>query len=256
MHSYHPRETIVTIQSGVGSESPKAAWIREMFSQIAPRYDFLNHALSMNSDKRWRRFTAHKLSDVLDRPGARVLDLCCGTADLSLELAAKSATWAVDFCHPMLTLGLKKAARAGFPLFFIEGDALNVPFRSCQFDAVTIAFGLRNLESIEAGLAEIYRVLNPGGRAAILEFSRPRLPVLGRLFDLYFTYILPRIGKVISGSESAYRYLPESVKAFPNQRSLSSMMCAVGFSGVRYYNLSGGIAALHLGEKLSSNCRL
>jgi demethylmenaquinone methyltransferase/2-methoxy-6-polyprenyl-1,4-benzoquinol methylase len=131
----------------------------------------------------------------------------------------------------------------------LEGDALSVPFADSIFDVVTVAFGLRNLDSTEKGLREIHRLLKLGGRAAVLEFSRPQAPVFRTLFNLYFNHLLPRIGKAVSGSSSAYRYLPESVQEFPDQRELASLMRAVGFSDVRYYNLFGGVASLHLGEK-------
>jgi demethylmenaquinone methyltransferase / 2-methoxy-6-polyprenyl-1,4-benzoquinol methylase len=227
----------------------KAAQVRSMFADIAPRYDFLNHALSLNTDKRWRRFVIKKVADRLTRPGARALDLCCGTADLSLELGAVANTLGIDFCHPMLKLGLKKVRAAGLPIELVEGDALRVPIADGAFDVVTVAFGLRNLESVEGGLREIHRLLKRGGRAAVLEFSRPQVPIFRGLFHLYFTRILPRIGNAVSGSRFAYQYLPESVLAFPDQKRLATMMGTVGFSGVSYYNLFGGVAALHLGDK-------
>ena len=220
-----------------------------MFADIAPRYDFLNHALSFNTDKRWRRFVIKKVADRLTGPGAVALDLCCGTADLSLELGAIADTLAIDFCHPMLKLGLKKVRAARLPIELVEGDALSVPAADGAFDVVTMAFGLRNLESVDGGLREIYRLLKRGGRAAVLEFSRPQVPVFRALFHLYFTRILPRIGNAVSGSQFAYQYLPESVLAFPDQKRLATMMQAVGFSGVSYYNLFGGVAALHVGDK-------
>jgi len=220
-----------------------------MFGQIASTYDLLNHLLSLGTDKRWRRFTARKLSAVLALPGARVLDLCCGTCDLSIELARRAATWSVDFCHPMLVIGRKKAQRSGLPIFIAEGDALSAPFADSQFHAVTIAFGLRNLDSTGRGLEEIYRLLKPGGIAAVLEFSKPVLPLFGHIFQFYFGHILTRIGNTISGSRHAYSYLHDSVREFPDQQALSDMMRRVGFSNVAYYNLSGGIAALHLGVK-------
>jgi len=220
-----------------------------MFGQIAPTYDLLNHLLSLGIDRRWRRFTARKLSDVLTQPGARVLDLCCGTCDLSIELAKKAATWSVDFCHPMLVIGRSKARRADLPIFIAEADALSAPFPDSQFDAVTIAFGLRNLDSTTRGLQEINRLLKPGGIAAVLEFSKPVLPFFGHVFQFYFGHILTRIGNAISGSQHAYSYLHDSVRQFPDQQALSDLMLRVGFSNVAYYNLSGGIAALHLGVK-------
>jgi demethylmenaquinone methyltransferase/2-methoxy-6-polyprenyl-1,4-benzoquinol methylase len=226
----------------------KAVLVRSMFSEIAPRYDFLNHALSLNIDRRWRRFVIEKLADRL-RPDAVALDLCCGTADLSLELGVWVPTLGIDFCHPMLALGLKKVRSAGLPIRLVEGDALHVPIADGVFDVVTMGFGLRNLETPEGGLREIHRVLKRGGRCAVLEFSRPVVPLLRGLFHFYFTRILPRIGNAVSRSGFAYQYLPDSVKAFPDQEGLMRLMQAVGFSNVRYYNLSGGVAAVHLGDK-------
>jgi demethylmenaquinone methyltransferase/2-methoxy-6-polyprenyl-1,4-benzoquinol methylase len=236
-------------QHHTGSKTDRAAGIRSMFSQIAPTYDLLNHLLSLGIDKRWRRFTARKISRVLEQPSARVLDLCCGTCDLSIEMATRTAIWSLDFCHPMLVIGREKALRSELPIFIAEGDALSAPFADNQFDAVTIAFGLRNLDDTTRGLEEINRLLKPGGTAAILEFSRPALPLFGHCFQFYFGQILPRIGNAISGSKTAYDYLRDSVGAFPDQETLSNIMLRVGFSNVAYYNLSGGVAALHLGVK-------
>lgn len=223
--------------------------VQAMFAEIAPTYDRLNHLLSVNIDKRWRRLVGRQLADVLARPEALALDLCCGTADLTVALTEQSPQARVigcDFCHPMLVRGLEKIpARAAL----VEGDALRLPFADNRFDAVTNAFGLRNLENVEAGLREIYRVLKPQGRMAILEFSRPVVPLLRPAFHFYFTKILPLIGALISGSRQAYTYLPKSVSHFPPQKELAAMMEAAGFRQVRYINLSAGIAALHLGEK-------
>ena len=224
--------------------------VRAMFSEIAPNYDKLNHLLSLNIDKRWRRFTVGQLMDVLERPGALALDLCCGTADLTLEIAPHARVIGCDFCHPMLVIGHRKVVeQAGRRATLAEGDALRLPFAERSFDAVTIAFGLRNLARVDLGLAEIYRVLKPGGRAAILEFSRPILPLFRQLFEFYFHRILPRVGALISGSSTAYTYLPQSVSNFPDQRKLAEMMRETGFTNVRYHNLSAGIAALHLGDR-------
>jgi demethylmenaquinone methyltransferase/2-methoxy-6-polyprenyl-1,4-benzoquinol methylase len=237
------------IESNKLNGAGKALQVRAMFADIAPRYDFLNHALSFNTDKRWRRFVIKKVADRLAHPGAVALDLCCGTADLSLGLGALAETVGVDFCHPMLKLGLDKVRNARLPIELVEGDALHVPVADGAFDVVTMAFGLRNLESVEGGLREIHRLLKRGGRAAVLEFSRPQMPIFRALFHFYFTRILPRIGNAVSGSQFAYQYLPESVQAFPDQKKLATMMQAVGFSGVSYYNLFGGVAALHVGDR-------
>jgi len=233
--------------------SSKSLQVRSMFAEIAPRYDFLNHALSLNIDRHWRRLVIKQVSRLLNRPGSLALDLCCGTADLSMELGAMGSTIGVDFCRPMLDLGKKKVQRAGLPIELIEGDALNIPLADAAFDVVTIAFGLRNLDGTLAGLREIYRVLKKNGRCAVLEFSRPQLPLFRGLFNFYFTRVLPHIGNAVSGSSFAYQYLPESVQSFPDQKELAGLMQSVGFSGVKYYNLFGGVAALHVGDKQDIN---
>ncbi len=228
----------------------KTSAVRAMFADIAPSYDRLNHLLSINIDKIWRRFTVKKLMDVLQRPNAIALDLCCGTADLTLELEKHARVIGCDFCHPMLVIGNEKIAdRQAGKATLAEGDALHLPFGDQSFDAVTNAFGLRNLENVQTGLNEIHRVLKPGGRAAILEFSRPVVPVFRQAFEFYFHNILPRIGALLSGSSVAYTYLPKSVSNFPDQKRLAEMMRSSGFVNVRYHNLSAGIAALHLGER-------
>ncbi|MDQ3010925.1 MAG: bifunctional demethylmenaquinone methyltransferase/2-methoxy-6-polyprenyl-1,4-benzoquinol methylase UbiE [Acidobacteriota bacterium] len=224
--------------------------VRAMFAEIAPSYDRLNHLLSINIDKVWRRFAVKKLRDVLDRPNAIALDLCCGTGDLTLELERHARVIGCDFCHPMLVIGNQKiAAQAARRAALAEGDALQLPFADQSFDAVAIAFGLRNLQNVEGGLAEIFRVLKPGGRLAVLECSRPIIPVFRQLYEFYFHNILPRIGGLLSGSKGAYAYLPKSVRNFPDQKRLAAIMLSVGYANVNYHNLSGGIAALHLGER-------
>ena len=216
-----------------------------MFSGIAHRYDLLNHVLSVNIDKRWRRLVREKLSDVLADPNAKVLDVACGTGDLSIELQrnSKASVIGSDFCRPMLAIAKEKST--GIP--YVEGDALGLPFADASFGAVTIAFGLRNLASFEDGLSELGRVLKPGGRIVVLEFSTPTVPGLSALFNLYFHRILPPIGGAVSGSRAAYEYLPNSVTKFPDQKGLVELMGSVGFESVEYVNLTGGIAAIHTG---------
>ena len=224
-----------------------AGRVREMFSGIAKRYDLLNHLLSGNVDKRWRRIVATRVRDKLSS-GARVLDVACGTGDLALTLFESTGARVIgtDFCRPMLEIAATKVPRE-MPL--IEGDALNLPFRDASFEAVTIAFGLRNLASVEGGLAELRRVLKPGGWVAVLEFSRPANAMLRPVFGLYFNKVLPWMGGLISGSHYAYSYLPASVEKFPDQQQLSLLMQRAGFDQVQFENLTGGIAALHLGRR-------
>jgi demethylmenaquinone methyltransferase/2-methoxy-6-polyprenyl-1,4-benzoquinol methylase len=233
------------------SEKEHSRRVREMFAGIAGRYDLLNHLLSGNTDQRWRRIVARKLQDALSREGARALDVACGTGDLTLALAeaTNASIIGTDFCRPMLELAARKALTEKQRIPFIEGDALTLPFADETFDAVSIAFGLRNLSSVEGGLKELRRILKPGGRAAILEFSTPVMPGFRALFHFYFTRVLPRIGGLISGSRTAYEYLPDSVSRFPDQKRLAALMSDIGFEEVEYQNLTGGIAALHLGTR-------
>jgi demethylmenaquinone methyltransferase/2-methoxy-6-polyprenyl-1,4-benzoquinol methylase len=219
--------------------------VREMFAKIAPRYDLLNHVLSANIDKRWRRRVAGKLRALLP-PDARVLDVGCGTGDLSLELFENTAAqvMGIDFCGPMLKLAKTKAPQ----LQFIEGDALNLPFAQASFDGLTIGFALRNLVDVEQGLRELLRVLKPDGHVAILEFSHPVNPVFASFVRFYNWRLLPWIGGLVSGSRGAYAYLPDSISKFPDQETLAAMMRAAGFTDVCFENLSGGVAALHIGR--------
>ena len=228
------------------SAEDHARRVRDMFARISPRYDLLNHLLSGNIDKRWRRNVVEKLRPLLP-PNAEVLDVACGTGDLSIALFEKigARVTGVDFCRPMLELAARKQPR----IAFVEGDALRLPFDEAVFDAVTIAFGLRNLSSVEQGLNELRRVLKPNGWAAILEFSKPVVPGFRSLAAAYCTRLLPRIGGMISGSRSAYEYLPDSVSRFPDQETLSAMMTAAGFAEVGFENLTGGVAALHTGRR-------
>jgi demethylmenaquinone methyltransferase / 2-methoxy-6-polyprenyl-1,4-benzoquinol methylase len=231
--------------------SEQARRVREMFATIAARYDLLNHLLSVNVDKRWRRLVAKTLSATLSRREARVLDVACGTGDLSLTLckSGEARIVGVDFCRPMLAIAAHKVSKSGFSLPLVEGDALALPFADRSFEAVTIAFGLRNLTSVESGFKEFFRVLKPEGKVAILEFSKPRPPLLRSLFSVYFTKLLPVLGGLISGSKSAYEYLPDSVSRFPDQNELSNLMTQAGFEEVVFRNLTGGIAALHVGTR-------
>ena len=222
-----------------------------MFAGIAGRYDLLNHLLSINIDKRWRRRVRQKLADILMDTDAKVLDVACGTGDLSFELQRDSSAGVIgsDFCRPMLEVAREKAQSTQTAVPFVESDALNLPFADDSFDAITIAFGLRNLSNFEDGLRELNRVLRRGGRLAVLEFSSPGVPGFKALFGFYFTQILPRIGGMVSGSRGAYEYLPDSVSKFPDQRGLVSLMKTTGFDDVEYENLTGGIAAIHIGTK-------
>jgi demethylmenaquinone methyltransferase/2-methoxy-6-polyprenyl-1,4-benzoquinol methylase len=221
-----------------------------MFAAVAPRYDFLNHFLSLGFDIAWRRATARALHQVLSMPGSVVADLCCGTGDLAFALVRFSAGMVIgaDFCHPMLQRAQKKARRRK-PIWFVEADTLALPFRDQSLDAAAMAFGFRNLANYARGLQEMSRVLKPGGLLAILEFAQVRRPVFGRLFRFYFRRVLPQLGTWISGVPGPYHYLPNSVSQFPDRESLAAAVGEAGFRNVRYIDFSGGVAALHLGEK-------
>jgi demethylmenaquinone methyltransferase/2-methoxy-6-polyprenyl-1,4-benzoquinol methylase len=231
----------------------KSEHVRAMFGAIAQRYDFLNHFLSLNIDQRWRRVTVEQIVRKLGRADFNALDLACGTGDLTAALRRVTSGRVVgmDFCHPMLVIGLEKCFKSDPPaeISLAEADALQLPVRDNSFDAVSIAFGLRNLEDYREGLREMSRVLRPGGVLAVLEFSQPELPVFRHLYQFYFTRVLPWLGTWFSGVAGPYAYLPDSVSKFPNQEALKALMESVGFSNVEYSNLTGGVAALHLGTK-------
>jgi len=223
-----------------------------MFGRVAHRYDLANHLLSLNVDRLWRARTAGRVRHILERPDARVLDICCGTGDLVLALAGKvshgRAVLGSDFCHPMLTAARDKAAKRGGRAILFEADALCLPVRDASLDLITVAFGFHNLANYQAGLREMRRVLDAGGTAAILEFSQPPNRSFAALYNWYSRRILPMIGGALSGSRDAYTYLPESVRKFPSAAQLAGDMRLAGFEEVSYEYWTGGIVALHLGH--------
>ncbi len=246
--------------SGVVDEAAASRQVREMFSHIAPSYDLLNHLLSLRFDVAWRKRLARRFRPVLARPGVRVLDLCCGTGDLTLALAAEikspgpsspGTILGADFAHPMLVRAEQKAGSASRPAIieFLEADALALPFADQSFDLITTAFGFRNLANYAAGLAELFRVLRPGGSVAILEFTEPESALFGRLFRFYFHRILPKLGGIVSGNAQAYGYLPGSVARFPHPAELVSLMGRHRFTQVRAERWTGGIVALHTAQR-------
>ena len=243
-----------TRPEGAVTEADASKKVRDMFTEIAPRYDLLNHLLSLQLDRLWRARAAKYLRPVFLGREARVLDLCCGTGDLAIALNRRY--WArivgVDFAHSMLVRARKKSARLHGPALvqlrpigFFEADALRLPFADASFDLVTSAFGFRNLANYEAGLREIQRVLKPGGTVAILEFTEPPDGRLGDLYRWYFCKVLPTIGGLISGDRSAYTYLPRSVARFFLPPELAALMSAVGYSSVDYRVWTFGTVAFH-----------
>ena len=224
--------------------------VREMFTSIAPRYDFLNHVLSLNVDRLWWRRAAQSFSHVLQKPNVRVLDLCCGTGDMTFALrkhAAESAQiLGADFSHAMLQRANEKSAGTG--LRWTEADALCLPFADSQFDVVTSAFGFRNLADYDAGLREISRVLRMGGECGILDFGEPR-GIVGGVYRLYFKHVLPRVGTLISGVKGPYAYLPASVERFPAPDEMLERMRRAGLREVSWTPYTFGIAGLYRGKK-------
>ncbi|MGW8266360.1 MAG: ubiquinone/menaquinone biosynthesis methyltransferase [Longimicrobiales bacterium] len=224
--------------------------VRRIFSEIAPRYDLLNHLLSLNVDRGWRRRAIDEL-DWRTSPDGLFLDACAGTFDLSLELAGRPGfrgrVIASDFAGPMLVQGLGKLQE--LPISPVCGDTLRLPFPSGLFNGAMVAFGVRNLSDVSRGLREFARVLEPGRRLVILEFTEPPNPVLRWSYLFYFRRILPLVGRIVSGHPWAYTYLPESVKEFPDPPALARLMREAGFTEARYRFLTGGIAALHVGVR-------
>jgi demethylmenaquinone methyltransferase/2-methoxy-6-polyprenyl-1,4-benzoquinol methylase len=247
-----------TRPEGAQTEADAGRQVREMFTQIAPRYDLLNHLLSLQFDRLWRVRVAKRLSNVLGHSEARVLDLCCGTGDLAITLAGRYRTQVTgaDFAHPMLVRARQKSASVHsktmaqlWPIKFVEADALNLPFAKCSFDVVTTAFGFRNLANYEAGLREILRVLKPGGTLAILEFAEPAPGFLGDLYRWYFRKVLPRIGGLLSGDRAAYTYLPNSVSRFLRPAELAALMTTTGCQSAEFEVWTFGTVALHTANK-------
>jgi demethylmenaquinone methyltransferase/2-methoxy-6-polyprenyl-1,4-benzoquinol methylase len=238
-----------TTPEGAHNEQEAALWVRDMFGRVAHRYDLANHLLSFNIDRYWRGHTVKRVRHILDRPNARVLDICCGTGDLALALARarRGLVLGSDFCHPMLVAARQKADQRRARTALFESDALHLPLGAGSLDLLTVAFGFRNLANYAAGLAEMRRVLAAGGVAAILEFSQPPNAAFAALYNLYSRRILPIIGGALSGSRDAYTYLPESVRKFPRAAELADEMRSAGFAQVTYEYLTGGIVALHLG---------
>jgi demethylmenaquinone methyltransferase/2-methoxy-6-polyprenyl-1,4-benzoquinol methylase len=240
-----------TAPEGATSEQDASRRVREMFTRIAPRYDLLNHLLSAQMDRVWRKRTARELQPILERTDARVLDLCCGTGDLAFSLArnARAQILGADFSHTMLVRAHEKARQVNGsePMPFLEADALRLPFADGSFDLVTTAFGFRNLANYEGGLREIYRVLKPGGTVGILEFTEPAPGLLGDLYRFYCQKALPKIGGLISGDASAYAYLPKSVARFLRAEELAGLMTEAGYEKVRYQLMTLNSVALHIG---------
>ncbi|HZW96812.1 MAG TPA: bifunctional demethylmenaquinone methyltransferase/2-methoxy-6-polyprenyl-1,4-benzoquinol methylase UbiE [Candidatus Eremiobacteraceae bacterium] len=233
--------------------------VREMFTSIAPRYDLLNHLLSLNVDRLWWRRTARAFSVILAQPDARILDLCCGTGDMTFALRRQSGhrspqILGADFSHAMLQRARAKSAdkatqnsNSALP-HWIEADALYLPFPDQHFNLVTSAFGFRNLADYDAGLREIARVLCPGGECGILDFSEPR-GLIGRLYRIYFKQILPRVGTMLSGVRGPYSYLPNSVERFPEPQEMLDRMRRAGFREASWTPYTFGIAGLYRGNK-------
>lgn len=248
-----------TRPEGAENEADASRKVREMFTQIAPRYDFLNHLLSLGIDHLWRKRVARRLRAILQSPDAVVLDLCCGTGDLAFILAreGKARVFGADFAHPMLLRAKEKSAALARSAAeakrktpaFLEADALRLPFKDCSFDLVTTAFGFRNLANYEAGLREIHRVLRPGGTIAILEFTEPPAGLLGAIYRWYFCEVLSRIGGLISGNYAAYTYLPKSVSRFFLPHELASLIQQVGYVSVNFRLWTFATVALHTAMK-------
>ena len=242
--------------NGSGDEQSAGQAVREMFNSIAPRYDLLNHVLSANVDRLWWKRAARTFSHILKNPDAFVLDVCCGTGDMTLALLRHRPTdgepiIALDFAEAMLARAREKFASPELAIYdvrTIEADALNMPLPDSSVDLITTAFGFRNLANYEAGLREFHRVLCPGAELGILDFSEPE-GVLGALYQFYFRHILPRIGKAISGSAASYEYLPRSVQRFPPPKDMLALMHNCGFQNATWTPYTFGIAGLYRAVK-------
>lgn len=241
---------------GANDARSAARAVREMFTSIAPRYDLLNHVLSFNVDRLWWSRAARTFRHILSRPDARILDLCCGTGDMTFALQRQAGNESLqilgaDFSHAMLARAAAKSAPAAankaIPCW-IEADALNLPFPGGHFDLLTSAFGFRNLADYDSGLREILRVLREDGECGILDFGEPS-GAMGTLYRFYFKQVLPRVGTLISGVRGPYAYLPASVERFPPPQEMLSRMKAAGFVEATWTPYTFGIAGLYRGKK-------
>ena len=253
-----PSKPTVVGAAPEGARDPGSAGraVREMFTSIAPRYDLLNHVLSFNIDRMWWRRTARAFRHILVRPDARILDLCCGTGDMTFALRREAGNPApqilgADFSHAMLQRATAKSLSSSDSCpGWIEADALSLPFPSAHFDLVTSAFGFRNLADYDAGLREIARVLRPDGECGILDFGEPK-GIMGALYRIYFKQVLPRVGTIISGVSGPYAYLPASVERFPPPEEMLQRMRNAGFAEATWTPYTFGIAGLYRGKKLT-----
>lgn len=233
-------------------ESDKAGMVGRVFESVASRYDIMNDVMSLGVHRLWKRFTIEQ-SGV--RSGQKVLDVAGGTGDLTAQFVAKVGSTGhvtiADINPAMLEVGRARLADQGLAgnIEFVQADAECLPFPDNHFDCVAISFGLRNVTRMDAALASMFRVLKPGGRLLVLEFSKPVLPGLNAVYDAYSFHLLPKLGKLIANDEESYRYLVESIRKHPDQETLKGMMEQAGFERVHYFNLSGGIVALHKGYK-------
>ncbi|RKD91169.1 bifunctional demethylmenaquinone methyltransferase/2-methoxy-6-polyprenyl-1,4-benzoquinol methylase UbiE [Mangrovibacterium diazotrophicum] len=240
----------MTVSPYQGSEKNKKQQVEQMFDNIAPKYDFLNHFLSLGIDKLWRKKAVRILKGY---DPSRVLDVATGTGDFAIETSRIQPKEIVgfDLSEQMIKVGIEKVKRLKLDhlISFKKGDSEDMPFEDQSFDAITVAFGVRNFENLEKGLQEFYRVLRPGGVAIVLEFSKPKYFPFKQLYKFYFFHILPRLGGMISKDASAYSYLPESVMAFPDDQEFLKVLAKVGFSESRQWRLTMGIATIYLGRK-------
>ena len=230
----------------------KEHYVHNVFAAIAHRYDLLNTLLSFNQDKRWRRIAVARAGLPL---GGHALDVCCGTGRMSIELMQSGGRDAMvtglDFCAEMLAVGQENIAKAGLAksVRFVQGNAVQLPFADNSFDSAVIAFALRNVPDIRQTLAEMRRVVKPGGRVVSLELAKPSAPVFKQLYYLYFEHVLPLLGKIGIGSDGPYRWLPESLRHFPHQSVICRYFEETGLQQVCYEELTGGIVAVHVGVK-------
>jgi demethylmenaquinone methyltransferase/2-methoxy-6-polyprenyl-1,4-benzoquinol methylase len=243
----------VTIADSAAAGVDKRQYVRRIFSEIAPRYDLLNHLLSLNIDRAWRRRAIAAL-DWRRRPAGDYLDLCAGTLDIAVELAREpgftGSVVAADFAEPMLRAGTGKTGRAGTgPVRPVTADALALPVPDGRLSGAIVAFGIRNVADLDAALRETWRVLAPGSRFVILEFTTPPSTLVRLAYHAYFHHVLPAIGRLVSGHPTAYHYLPRSVAHFPDASAFAERLRGAGFGVVRWRYLSLGIAALHVAER-------